>query len=104
MASVGACPVKGRGGRSETPTANPNHCLRDNSSGDQPMIREQGPKRLRGRAMSHKGALAVTGPQDETGGGGGRGSPLANKYEGRPPKRDHTVSTMPTVPNRTLSR
>ena len=59
--------MKGRGARSETPTASPNHCVRDNSSGDQPFRREQGPGGGRGGAMPHKRALAGTEPQDKTG-------------------------------------
>ena len=64
MASRDACPVKGRGGRSESPTTSLNHSVRDNSSGDQPIISEQGPGGGRGEVMSHKRALAVTGPED----------------------------------------
>ena len=59
--------MRGRGGRSETPTASPNHCARGHSRENQPIRREQGPGGGRGGAMPHKRALAVTEPQDETG-------------------------------------
>ena len=58
--------MKGRGGRSETPTASPNHCARGHSRENQPIRREQGLGGGRGGAMPHKRALAVTEPQDET--------------------------------------
>ena len=64
---VTACPVRGRGGRSETPTTSPNHCARSHSRDNQPIRREQGPGGGRGGAMPLKRALAVTEPQDETG-------------------------------------
>ena len=59
--------MKGRGGRSATPTASPNHCARSHSRENQPIRREQGPRGGRCGAMPHKRALAVTAPQDETG-------------------------------------
>ena len=50
---------------------------------------------------SHKAGglvLAVTEPRDEPSGGGGGVDPN-KKCERRGPKRDHSFSTMPTVPN-----
>ena len=67
--------MRGRGGRSETPTTRPNHCVGDNSNRDQPIRREQGPGGGHGGAMPHKERLAVNGPQDEPSRGGGRGRP-----------------------------
>ena len=99
-----ACPIKGRGGRSETPTTSPDHCVRDKSRRNQPIIREQGPRGGCGGAVPHERALAITEPQDEPSKGGRRGRPNNKKYEGRRPKRDHSFLTMPTIPNRTLRR
>ena len=59
-ASRSACPVRGRGGRSEIPTASPTHCAHGHSRKNQPIRREQGPRGGRGGAMPHKRALAVT--------------------------------------------
>ena len=59
--------MNGRGSRSETPTASPNHCPRGHSRENKPIRREQGPGGGCGRAMPHERMLAVTEPQDETG-------------------------------------
>ena len=67
--------MRARGGRSETPTTRPNHCVRNNSSRDQPIRREQGPGGGRGGTMPDKERLAVTRRQDEPSKGGGRGRP-----------------------------
>ena len=73
--SRSACPVRGKGGRSKSPTTSPHHCAPGHSRENWPIRREQGPGRGHGRAMPHKECLAVTGPQDEPSRGGGRGSP-----------------------------
>ena len=53
------------------------------------------------RGVSHEAGgvvLVVTEPRDEPSGGGGGVDPN-KKCERRRPKRDHSFSTMPTVPN-----
>ena len=67
--------MRGRGGRSETPTTSPNHCARGHSRENRPIRRKQGPGGGRGGAMPHREHLAVTGPQDEPSKGGARGRP-----------------------------
>ena len=66
-ASRSACLVRGRGSRSESPTASPTHCASGHSRKNQPIRKEQGPRGGRGGVVPHKRAWAVTELLDETG-------------------------------------
>ena len=87
---MSACPVRGRGGRSETPTTSPNHCARGHSRENQPIRREQGPRGRRGGAMPHRERWLYLSHMTRPVRGGRRGRPNNEKYEGRRPKRDHS--------------